>query len=171
MDYNIFYKIIKRGLTTSLIFFSFYGCNEEGKVNIDNTYYVELINFNDSLKDFVSANINGKVSFHKNNKLEIVSLNYVTENYPDMHYFKDTSEISKPVKPGLRKIRIEFLGNYTVDSIKYLVQKYKYEKEGWKKVSDMGFSKGFSIYKNLREYALREYGNQIINTTVTYTYD
>ncbi|MEP7255693.1 MAG: hypothetical protein ABI666_07940 [Ferruginibacter sp.] len=132
---------------------------------------MELINFNDSLKEFISANINGKVSFYKNDKLEIISLNYITENYPDMHYFKNTGEIGKPIKAGSKKIRVEFSGNYSVDSIKYLVQKYRYENEEWKKISNMGFITGFSTYKNLREYALKEYGNQIIKTVVTYTYD
>jgi hypothetical protein len=35
----------------------------------------------------------------------------------------------------------------------------------------MGFIKGFSSYKNKRDLALKEYGNQIVNNIAAYTYN
>lgn len=169
MDYKKVNKSIIKAIMLSTIVFSFYSCAEEKKV--DNVYYVELVNFSDSLKNVVSTNINGKVSFHKNNKLEIVSLNYITEDYPDMQYFENIGEIDNPIKPGSRKIRIEFSGKYSIDSIKYSLQKFVYTNNNWWKTSDIGFIRGVSTYKTLSEYALMEYGNQIINSLVTYIYE
>ena len=57
----------------------FVSCTEQEKSNIDNTYYIDLVNFNhDSLRQNVSEKIFGKVSFYKNDKLEILSVNYLT---------------------------------------------------------------------------------------------
>jgi hypothetical protein len=125
MDYNQFNK---RALIISTIIISlfFYSCTSKEEKKAANTYYVELINFNDSFKNYISASLKGKVSFHKNEKLEIFSTNYITEEYPDMHYFKPIEEITEPIDPGSQKIRIEFDGKYSIDSIKYFIKKYQY---------------------------------------------
>jgi hypothetical protein len=168
MDYN---RVTKKILVLFITGYSLYGCLENEKKKGEETYYVELINFNDSLKDFIFSSIKGKVSFHKNKKLEIFSRNYITENFPDMHYFKPIEEIREPVEPGIQKIQIVFDGNYSIDSIKYFMKKYTFNNKQWRKTSDMGFVKGVSSYKNQRVFALKEYGTQIINNIAAYTYD
>jgi hypothetical protein len=70
------------------------------------------LNFNDSLERYISENLFGKVAYYKNNKLEIASLNYITDDFPDMHYFKSISEIKKNINQNTRKIQVEFNGNY-----------------------------------------------------------
>lgn len=142
------------------------------KKNTTDTFYIELVNFkNDSLKKEVAEHIFGKVSFYKNNKLEILSSNYVTDNFPDMHSFKNVEALDKGIEPGTKKIKVEFSGNYTVDSIRYSLQKYIYADNKWVKKSDMGFIKGTTTYKKAKEYAIREFGKQIVNNIVVYTYN
>lgn len=146
-------------------------CDDTKKANTD-IFYVELVNFtNDSLRNQVSENLFGKVSFYKNSKLQIVSANYITENFPDMHYFKNANEIDINIKQGLKKIRVEFGGNYTADSISYSLQKYTFNDKKWVKTSDMGFIKSTNTYQKAKEFAIVEFTKQIINNIVVYTYN
>ncbi len=146
-------------------------CSNSKKAKID-IFYIELVNFNnDSLKKQVSENIFDKVSFYQNSKLVILSSNYVTENFPDIHSFKNAETLDKNIEPGTKKIKVEFGGNYTVDSIRYSLQKYIYSENKWIKKSDMGFIKGTTTYKKAKEYAIMEFGKQIVNNIVAYTYN
>jgi hypothetical protein len=167
MDYkklSVFFMLL-----CSILFFT--ACNNKEKANIDNTFYVELVNFTkDSLKQKISENLFGKVSYYKNDKLQIMSLNYVTEDYPDMHFFKQVSELQKNIKENTKKIKMEFKGDYTVDSISYSLQKYVYTNNSWKKYSDMGFIKATNTYQKAKEFAIVEYGKQLVNSLVLYSY-
>lgn len=136
------------------------------------TFYIELVNFsNDSLKNQVSKSIFGKVSFYQNNKLVILSANYITDNFPDMHLYKNTESLDKKIKPGTKKIKVVFGEIYTVDSIRYALQKYTYNENKWIKTSDLGFIKGTTTYKKAKEFAIKEFGKQIVNNIVVYTYN
>ncbi len=156
-------------ISFTLLFFT--GCINKDKSNTDNTFYIELINFsNDSLKQHVSENIFGKVSFYKNNNLEILSLNYATDNLPDMHYFKNAATLKKDIKADTKKIRIEFKGNFSLDSIKYSLEKYKYKNNQWIKTSNMGEirnMKSFVQPKNI----IDEFVRLIVLNTVQYSYN
>lgn len=155
---------------TVIIFIS--GCNEQDKTNINNTFYIDLVNFNnDSLKQSVSEKLFGKVSFHKDNTIEIVSINYVDEYHSDMHFFKNVAELKKDIKPETKKIRIEFGGEYTPDSISYSLQKYTYRDKQWKKTSDMGFIKATNTYYRARQFSVDQYGKQISKNVVEYSYN
>jgi len=156
--------------TTILLFFTH--CTDQEKSNTANTYYIELVNFNhDSLKQKVSEKIFGKVSYHKENKLEIISVNYLTEDFPDIHFYKSAAELTKDIKPETKKIRIEFGGVFTRDSITYSLQKFVYRDKQWKRISDMGFIKGVNTYKKAKEFAVEQYGKQILSEMVLYTYN
>jgi hypothetical protein len=170
MGFKKSYKYFTGLMAISSILFFVNGCSEEKKNNTENTYYVELVNFTkDSLKQAVSNNLFGKVAYYKNKKLEILSLNYVTEDYPDMHYFYNAEELRKEeIEPETKKIRIEFGGEYTVDSISYSLQKFRYRNNQWFKTSDMGFITARNSYKN---FIIQEFATQIMNNTVLYTYD
>ena len=158
------------GLVVIVLFFA--SCTEQEKSNTDNTYYIELVNFNhDSLKQSVSEKLFGKVSYYKNDKLEIVSVNYITDDYPTMHFYKNAAELGKDIKPEIKKIRIEFGGIFTRDSITYSLQKFVYRDKQWKKTSDMGFIKATNTYYRAKQFAVDQFGNQILNNTVTYTYN
>ena len=171
MDFNCIYKTISRLILISLITFIFIGCSEKEKNNTSNTYYLEIVNFNDSLKQYISENIFGKVAYFNKNKLEIISLNFATDEFPDMHYFKNITELERDIKPDTKKIKIEFNGNYSIDSINYSLQKYKYSNKQWIKISDMGTIKGTTSYKKAKEFAINEFGKQVINNTVLYSYN
>ena len=172
MDYKKRIKLFTVLALTGLICIIITGCSDTEKSNADNTFYIELVNFtNDSLKKKVSEDIFGKVSYYKNKKIEILSLNYVTEDYPDMHYFKNTEGLGQDIKTNTKKIRIECRGGYTVDSISYSLQKFIYSNKQWVKISDMGFIKGTTTYKKAKEYAINEFAKQIVNNTVVYTYN
>lgn len=148
------------------------GCKTKEKSNTDNTYFIELVNFNhDSLKQNVSEKLFGKVSFYKKDKLEIVSTNYITEDFPRMHFYKNAAELTNEIKPETKKIRIEFGGKFTIDSISYSLQKFIYRDKQWIKTSDMGFLKGTTTYYRARLDAVNEFGKQILYSTVTYTYN
>ena len=73
MDFKrVIFYLITLG---SLLFFT--ACSEKEKTNLDNTFYVELVNFTkDSLKQVVAENIFGKVSYYQKNELKIISTNY-----------------------------------------------------------------------------------------------
>lgn len=155
-----------------LIIISCISCNKKDKENTDNTFFIEMDNFNnDSLKQSVSENIFGKASFYKNGKLEILSLNYITEEYENMHYFKRVEDIKKDIEDNTKKIEVEFIGNYSEDSISFSLKKYKYYNKEWIKISDMGFIKATNTYKKAKTMALSEYGKHIVNTIVNYSYN
>jgi len=169
------YKMIGRYFTGLVIFcivLFFAGCSGKENGNIENTFYIELDNFtNDSLRQSVSDNILGKVSYYKNEKLQVISLNFVTEDYPDMHYFESAELLGKDIKPGTKKIKITFSGEYTVDSISYSLQKFIYNNDTWNKISDMGFMNATNTYKKAKQFAIKEFGKQIMNSVVLYTYN
>jgi hypothetical protein len=157
-------------LIAIILFFA--GCADQEKSNIDNTYYIELVNFNhDSLKQNVSKKLFGKVSFYKNNELQIISVNYVTEDYPDMHFFTNAVSLKPEIRPETKKIRIEFGGVYSLDSIKYSLQKFVYRDKQWKKTSDMGFITAINTSFKTGKYTVDYFGNEILNNIVTYTYN
>ena len=156
--------------TLTVLFFA--NCSDQEKSNTDNTYYVDLVNFNhDSLKQNVSEKIFGKVSFYRDDKLEIVSQNYITEDLSKMHFYKNIAELGKEIKPETKKIRIEFGGIFTRDSITYSLQKFVYHDKQWKKTSDMGFVKGTNTHYRTKQFAIDQYGKQILNNIVTYSYN
>ena len=143
------YELYKRKLKTAILYFAailfFAGCNGNDKNKTEqNTYYVEVVNCNDSLKHSLLSDITGKTSYMKNNKMEIFSLNYLTEYYPDMHYYKEAPENNNNIKEGEKKIRVEFSGNLTVDSTFYSIQRFKFSEKQWIKISDMGFIRASS---------------------------
>ena len=169
MDFKKSYLFIT-AFTATILFFT--SCLDKEKSNTDNTFYIELVNFNnDSLKQKVSEKIFGKVSYYKNKELQIISVNYLTEDYPDLHFYKNAAELEKEIKPETKKIRIEFGGIYTPDSIKYSLQKFIYRDKQWKKTSDMGFITGTNTHYRTKQFAIDQYGKQILNNIVTYTYN
>ena len=113
----------------------------------------------------------GKVSYYQNNKLEILSLNYLTDDFPQMHYYKNAAELGADIKPETRKIRVEFGGIFTNDSITYSLQKFVYRDKQWKKTSDMGFMKATNTHYREKQFAVDQFGKQILNNVVTYTYN
>ena len=64
MDFKKLYLFLCALIVVNLFCAS---CSDQEKANTDNTYYIELVNFNhDSLKMDVSAKLFGKVSYYKN---------------------------------------------------------------------------------------------------------
>jgi len=177
MDYRILCSRLKYGTLICLLIFVFFSCSEKEKSNVSNTYYVELVNFRDSIKDHIANNIFGKVSFFKNNQLQIVSVNYINDDYPDMHYYKSIED-TEAKQPGSKKVRIELKGNYTADSTLYSIQRFKYENDSWVKISDMGFIKAtaetwksaFAEPTKNNELPIKQLGSQVINNLVLSTY-
>lgn len=148
------------------------GCNEKEKAGVENTFYVELINFSkDSLRQQVEQDIFGKVSYYKNGKLEVLSLNYVTDEFPALHYFYNAALLTDKIPANTRKIRIEFTGDYSVDSIGYAMQKFIYKGNEWVKISDMGVLKGTTTYKKAKLFAISEFSKQIVRNAVEYSYN
>jgi len=103
--------------------------------------------------------------------LQIISVNYLTDDYPDMHFYKNAAELQNEIKPETKKIRIEFGGVFTMDSIKYSLQKFVYRDKQWKKISDMGFITSVNNYFKTMKYTVDQFGKEILNNTVTYTYN
>ncbi|HQW83347.1 MAG TPA: hypothetical protein PK987_02745 [Ferruginibacter sp.] len=148
----------------------YYGCDNKEKEKIKNTYYIELVNCNfDSLKNSLSNGIYGKVSFYKNNQLQVLSMNYITNNLPEMHYFNNLNLLNKNIEEGTKKIQIEFINPISYDSVKYSMQKYIYRNKQWKKISDMGIVKTVSnlVQPNNK---LTELTEGIVTNIVQYSY-
>ncbi len=104
---------------------------------VDNTYYIEFSADNDSLKNTLVKFIDGKTTFHKDDKLEIVPMTFLIDPMPDMHYFKYGNDL-KDVKKGTQKIVLTVTGNMSTDSTFYTMPKYRYDGSKWKKFSDVG---------------------------------
>lgn len=172
MDFNKFYKVFTGIVIISFSVLFFIGCTDKEKNNGDNTFYVEFVNFTkDSLKQNISENIFGKAAYYQKDELKILSLNYVTEDFPNMHYFKQVEELGKDIKENTKKIRLEFKGDYTVDSISYSLQKFTYSNKQWVKISDMGFLKATNTYLRAKQFAIMEYGKQVVNSVVAYSFN
>lgn len=172
MDYKRFYKVFIFFFIVCFSGLFIAGCADKSKADINNTFYIELGNFSkDSLKENIAENIFGKVSFYKNNKLEIISVNFVTKDLPPMHFYKNVAELKKDIEPGTRKIKIEAAGEYTVDSVYYSLQKFVYKDGNWVKFSDLGSIKAQNTYYRARQDAIKEFGKQIINSAALYSYD
>jgi hypothetical protein len=115
-------------------------CSSSEKKNgetVDNTYYIEFSADNDSLKNTLVNFIDGKTTFHKNNKLEIVPMTFLIDPMPDIHYFKYGNDL-KDVKKGTQKITLTVTGNMSTDSTFYSMPKYRYDGNKWEKFSDVG---------------------------------
>lgn len=171
MGYSRFLKYLTVLILTGIAILFFYSCTSKDKRNTGNTFYIELVNFKyDSLQQNLASNIFGKVSFHKNRKLEIVSLNYITDDFPPMHYFVNVESLGKDIKENTIKIRIEYIGEFTIDSINYSLQKFRYRNKEWVKTSDMGVIKEFK--KSERpENIIAEYVEKIVLNSVQYSYN
>lgn len=169
MDFKFLNKLVT-GLILVMLLTT--GCSDKKKETVENTFYIELVNFsNDSLKRSVEENIIGKVSFYKDDKLEIVSTNYITEEFPKMHYYRSANEIGTSVEVNTRKIRIEFGGDFSKDSIKYSLQKFTFKSGEWIKTSDMGFLTSILSYSKHKQYAYKEYSRRILYDIVGYSYN
>ena len=169
MDFKKLYLFLGALIVVNLFFAS---CSDQEKANTDNTYYIELVNFNHaSLKMDVSAKLFGKVSYYKNKELQILSVNYLTDDYSDLHFYKNAAGLNNNIKPEKRKIRIEFGGVFTMDSIKYSLQKFVYRDKQWKKTSDMGFITAINTNFKTIMFTVDYFGNEILNNTVLYTYN
>lgn len=169
MGFKLRIRKINLKLWIVLSFFAITGCSENSKPAED-TFYIELINFNDSLRDYISANSYGKVAFYKNNQLTVLSQNFITEKYTGMHYLEAIPSDSKNIKAGENKIRVEFVGSYSADSIRYSLQKYKFKDNKWTKISDLGVLKAVTTFKKAKLFSIKEFGKQIVNTVAEYTF-
>lgn len=136
---------LKPLLSVAFLFFLLTGCADNGKdkrMNTGNTCYVEIGNCIDTFKKVLEKNLYGKVTFYKNNELEIRSLNYLgEEEYPGMIFYKPISELGKDIPANTRKLKIELAGNYTIDSTYYSITQFRYVNKQWKKFSDQGWMK------------------------------
>lgn len=169
MVYNKIYKWVVILLFFCCFAFN-YGCTVKSKNNPVNTFYVELLNFHlDSLKQSVNNGITGKVSFYKNKQLQILSINYVTDNLSEMHYFNNTDLLKNNIEEGTKKIQIGLTGPFSYDSVKYTMQKYIYASGQWKKTSDMGIIKTVSLLVQPVN-KLTELSEEIVKNIVKYSY-
>lgn len=171
MDFKNIFKYFTVLILTGLTITGIEGCTEKDKSNIENTFYIELVNFKyDSLKNSLAENIFGKVSFYREKELEIVSLNYVTDDFPPMHYFRNAGMLKKEIRPETKKIRIEYKGEFSIDSINYSLQKFRYRNNEWVKTSDMGVIKDFKKFVQPLNI-INEYVRLIVLNTVQYSYN
>jgi len=125
-------------------------CNQEDKKekNIVSVYYVDILNGEDSIKNGLADRVFGKVSFYKNDRITLVSKNFMTEVFPQSHAYEPINLLPAKIEPGTKKITVEFAGNFKVDSTYYAVRQFAYNKNKWNKVSDMGFIKLEARYKS-----------------------
>ena len=150
-------------------------CSDQQKENNDNTFYIKYICTNDTLLDLLKKATSGKAVYFDNEKnLQIVPLNYITEDHPNTHYLKVNEEL--PAKPVFNSIKYEIIFNESMinDSIAYSLKKYIYSEKGWQNKSDMGIIKVFDypsvMDKNLRVIK-RNVVSSVLKTIAGDTYD
>ena len=171
MDYNLRLRKYLFFYFTVILFLT--GCTNKNNTSNENIYYIEVVNCSDSLKNNLLSNITGKVSFIKNKQLQIFSVNYLTDDQPGMHFYKEIREIKKDLKEGTQKIKIEFLGNFTNDSTYYSLQKFTYNDHQWKKISDIGFIRAITQNRRSQKtdwFDYNELSQQIVNNTAASTH-
>ena len=142
------------------------GCTDNQKEKNSNTFYINYICKNDTLLDLLKKATSGKVTYFDNEKkLQIVSLNYITEEHPNTHYLKINEEL--PVKPELNSIKYEIVFNESMinDSIAYSLKKYIYSEKGWQSKSDMGIIKVFD-YPSVKDKKLRVIKNNVVSVVL-----
>ena len=141
-------------------------CTDSKNGNNSNTFYINYICKNDTLSDLLKQATSGKaVYFDNEKKLQIVSLNYITEDHPNTHYLKTGEEL--PEKPEFNSIKYEIIFNESMinDSIAYSLKKYLYSKNGWQKKSDMGTIKIFD-YPSVRDKKLRVFKKNVVSSVL-----
>ncbi len=165
------YKL-RNGLFFFLIAIYLCSCDEKSEPDTKDIFYIDYINSTDSLHKRLDERTNGKVSYYKDNKLNIISLNYVTDKHPGMHYFRSIKELPAAIPEGSQKIRVEFSGNLTKDSTFYSIQRFKFKNKEWNKTGDMGTIRAESISRSTtnRNFSHWELSEQVIKTIVEYTY-
>lgn len=143
--------------------------------NGSNIFYINYICKNDTLLDVLNKSTSGKAVYYDNEKkLQIVSLNYITESHPKTHYLRINEEL--PVKPLFNTIKYEISFNDSMvnDSIAYSMKKFIFLKNGWQKKSDMGLIKVFN-YTSERDKKLRVINKNVMNVVIRHiaadTYD
>lgn len=150
------------------------GCSDKERKKAENTYFIEITNCPDSIKLSLAANFKGKTCYHdKNGKLQVMSLNYVTDEYDDMHYYKPIEEVGTGIKDNSKKIRITFSGNYRIDSTYYSIERFKYSGQEWKKVSDLGSIRAISSDRKAKKedlFTLKELISIITENVSASTY-
>jgi len=149
------------------------GCTNKQDKKDKDTYYVEFTNCNDSLLYLLNTEVNGKVSFYKDNRLNILSLNYLTGNYPDMHFYRSAVELPAAVPDGTKKIKVDFAGNLTNDSTYYSIQRFLFDKKEWKKVSDLGMIQAITRIPRTKKtdpFNYMDLSRQVIEYTASSTY-
>lgn len=161
-------------LSVGLIIF-FTSCSDKEKDNAANTYYIEIVNCPDSIKQPIMASFIGKVSYYDENKmLKVMSVNYATGDHSGMHYYRPSEELGENIKTDTKKIRIGLSGNYTYDSTFYSIERFKYMDQQWKKISDMGSIQAISNKlktKKIGSFDKRELADMIVQTAASATYE
>lgn len=154
---KIYYLII-------ILYIIFIGCTNSNKNK--NIFYVDYVSKNDTLLNMLKNASSGKISYYDNNKkLQIVSLNYLTELHPNSHYFKIKEEL--PLNPDLNTVKYEIIFNdsMTNDSIAYFLKKYIYSKSGWQAKPGLGVIKVFD-YSSDRDKKLRVINRNVVSTVL-----
>ena len=151
-----------------------FGCANSKSDNPADTFYVSYKCDNDTLLDVLKNATSGKVAyFDAKRKLEILSLNYVTEPHKGMHYLKVEEELPKKPVVGTIKYEIVFNNKMVNDSIAYTLKKVIYSKDGWKDKSSMGEFKVFDYQtemdKKLR-VSMRKVAENVLRIIATDTY-
>ena len=147
-------------------FFLITGCKDTKKENNTNTFYINYIGKNDTLLNLLKNATSGKVTYFDNEKkLQIVSLNYITEDHPNTHYLKVNEEL--PAKPEPNSIKYEIIFNESMinDSIAYSLKKYIYSEKGWQSKSDMGIIKVFD-YPSIKDKNLRVIKKNVVSSVL-----
>ena len=173
MGYKIVYRYTVIITFSLFILFIFNKCSDAVNKKNGTIYYIEIKNCNDSIKQRFMDNITRYISYFENNQLKTMAVDYVTGEHPDIHYYKPVDELNKAFDNGTLKIEVTFKGNFTLDSTYYSIERFKYTKEQWTKVSDLGFIKAFSRNQgNLRSNMVweEELVKQVTSSIVSSTY-
>lgn len=148
MDYNM----KKAGYLVIIAMIYIAGCKEKS-INTGNIFYVDYKTANDSFMTSLKKVTSGKVGYHDNEKrLQIVSADYLTEDHPDIHYFRVMDEM--PINPEVNTIRydVSFNGSMINDSIAYTVTKMIFNGKNWQEKSLLGTIKVFDFLSPRDKY-------------------
>jgi len=170
MDYNMHIKVTLYNISLGILLLCFLtgcgGSNETAK----STFYIEFVNFDDSLGTYVTMHSTGKVAYYKDNKLQVLSQNYVTEKEPGMNLLEKFTGAETGLPDGSKKIRVEKIGLYPPDSVRYSLQKFVYQDGKWTKISDMGSLKAVTTFNRAKQFYVTELGKQLVTTIAEYSF-
>lgn len=157
-----------------LLIVTFISCKHSTNLNRENSFYIKYNTIDTVLKNELIFTSRNKVSYFDEdaNLFRIISINYKTNDFEDMHYFFTEDQMTSEIEEGMIMYEIDIKDNARYDSTSFSVKKLVYSKKSWTPRSNMGW---INVYfpeytRAIDEKKIRKLANYIIQTITKDSY-